>query len=143
MRGPDAFTEGLFTMRRLDDFVLADHPLRRIRVMVNEALTKMDELFSRMYEGDVKGGRPSIAPEKLLHSDAAADPVQRPLGTPAHEADAIQHAVSLVHRLGDGRRGVGADGVHEEPPAPDRARRGGGLLQRSAGDGREEGLVVG
>jgi transposase len=68
MRGPDTFTEGLFTTRRLDDFVPADHPLRRIRVMVNEALAKMDELFSRMYEADVKGGRPSIAPEKLLRA---------------------------------------------------------------------------
>ena len=55
-------------MRRLDDFVPADHPLRRIRVMVNEALAKMDALFSQMYEADVKGGRPSIAPEKLLRA---------------------------------------------------------------------------
>jgi transposase len=53
-------------MRRLDDFVPANHPLRRIRVMVNEALVKMDGLFSAMYEADVKGGRPSVAPEKLL-----------------------------------------------------------------------------
>jgi transposase len=68
MRGPDTFIEGLFTMRRLDDFVPADHPLRRIRVMVNEALAKMDELFSRMYEADIKGGRPSISPEKLLRA---------------------------------------------------------------------------
>ena len=68
MRGSDSYTEGLFTMRRLDDFVPANHPLRRIRVMVNEALAKMDELFSRMYEADVKGGRPSIAPEKLLRA---------------------------------------------------------------------------
>src|SRR6218665_2796328 len=65
MRGPDTFTEGLFTMRRLDDFVPAGHPLRRIRVMVNEALAKMDGLFSRMYEADIKAGRPGIAPEKL------------------------------------------------------------------------------
>jgi transposase len=55
-------------MRRLDDFVPADHPLRRIRVMVNDALVKMDESFSRMYEADVRGGRPSIAPEKLLRA---------------------------------------------------------------------------
>jgi transposase len=68
MRGADTFTESLFTIRRLDDFVPANHPLRRIRVMVNEALAKMDELFSRMYEADVKGGRPSIAPEKLLRA---------------------------------------------------------------------------
>ena len=55
-------------MRRPDDFVSGDRPLRRIRVMVNEALAKMDALFSRMYEADIKGGRPSIAPEKLLRA---------------------------------------------------------------------------
>ena len=68
MRGADSFTEGLFTMRRLDDFVPANHPLRRIRIMANEALARMDALFSRMYEADVKGGRPSIAPEKLMRA---------------------------------------------------------------------------
>lgn len=68
MRGPDTYTEGLFTMRRLDDFVPANHPLRRIRVMANEALAKMDGLFSAMYEADIKGGRPSIAPEKLMRA---------------------------------------------------------------------------
>jgi len=68
MRGADSYTEGLFTIRRLDDFVPANHPLRRIRIMANEALAKMDELFSRMYEADVKGGRPSVPPEKLLRA---------------------------------------------------------------------------
>jgi transposase len=68
MRGADAFTESLFTMRRLEDFVPADHPLRPIRAMVNEALVKMDGLFAGMYEADIKGGRPSIAPEKLLRA---------------------------------------------------------------------------
>jgi len=68
MRGADTFTESLFTMRRLDDFVPAAHPLRPIRKMVNEALVKMDALFARMYEADVLGGRPSIAPEKLLRA---------------------------------------------------------------------------
>jgi transposase len=66
MRGADTFTESLFTMRHLDDFVPADHPLRVIRVMVNKALSNMDELFAQMYAADIKGGRPSIAPEKLL-----------------------------------------------------------------------------
>ena len=58
MRGADTFTESLFTMRHLDDFVPADHPLRVIRVMVNKALANMDELFTRMYAADIKGGRP-------------------------------------------------------------------------------------
>lgn len=68
MRGADTFTESLFTMRHLDDFVPASHPLRPIRVMVNAALIKMDALLGGMYEADIKGGRPSIAPEKLLRA---------------------------------------------------------------------------
>ena len=68
MRGADTFTESPFTLHRLEDFVPADHPLRAIRQMVNAALVKMDNLFAEMYEADVKGGRPSIAPEKLLRA---------------------------------------------------------------------------
>lgn len=68
MRGADTFTESLFTMRKLEDFVPADHPLRAIRKMANAALEKMNGLFARMYEADVKGGRPSVAPEKLLRA---------------------------------------------------------------------------
>ncbi|WP_244818645.1 IS5 family transposase [Caballeronia sp. Lep1P3] len=68
MRGADTFTESLFSFRKLDDFVPASHPLRSIRVMANEALAKMDRLFSEMYEVDIKGGRRSIAPEKLLRA---------------------------------------------------------------------------
>ena len=68
MRGADTFTESPFTLHRLEDFVPPDHPLRSIRQMVNEALVKMDALFAGMYEADSKGGRPSIAPEKLLRA---------------------------------------------------------------------------
>ena len=68
IRGADTFTESAFTLHRLQVFVPAGHPLRPIRQMVNEALVKMDALFAGMYEADVKGGRPSIAPEKLLRA---------------------------------------------------------------------------
>ena len=68
MRGADTFTESPFTLHHLEDFVPADHPLRPIRQMVNEALVLMDALFAGMYEVDSKGGRPSIAPEKLLRA---------------------------------------------------------------------------
>lgn len=68
MRGADTFTESLFTMRKLEEFVPADHPLRAIRKMANAALEKMNVLFAGMYEADIKGGRPSIAPEKLLRA---------------------------------------------------------------------------
>jgi transposase len=68
MRGADTFTESLFTMRKLEEFVPADHPLRAIRKMANAALEKMNGLFAGMYEADIKGGRPSVAPEKLLRA---------------------------------------------------------------------------
>ena len=38
MRGPDTVTESLFTIKKLDDFVPATHPLRAIRVVIDEAL---------------------------------------------------------------------------------------------------------
>ena len=38
MRGADTFTESLFTLRQLEDFIPAGHPLRAIRQMVNAAL---------------------------------------------------------------------------------------------------------
>lgn len=34
--------------------------------MVNDALSQLEDLFAGMYEDASKGGRPSIAPQKLL-----------------------------------------------------------------------------
>ena len=68
MRGADTFTESLFSFAKLEDFVPANHPLRSIRTMANMALVKLGPLFTGMYEPEFKGGRPSIAPEKLLRA---------------------------------------------------------------------------
>lgn len=68
MRGADTFTESLFTMRKLEDFVPARHPLREIRKMANAALAKLGPELTAMYAAEVKGGRPGIAPEKLLRA---------------------------------------------------------------------------
>lgn len=68
MRGSDEFMEQLFTVRRLEECVPADHPLQPIRLMVNQALARLDGLFSQMYASNQLGGRPSIAPEKLLRA---------------------------------------------------------------------------
>jgi len=68
MRGADVLQENLFSVRKLDDFVPATHPLRPIRERVNQALLRLDGLFTRMYADDARGGRPSIAPEKLLRA---------------------------------------------------------------------------
>ena len=68
MRGADGYTESMFTMAKLDDFVPTSHPLRPIRNWLNDALKRMDPVLTRMYESDAKGGRPSIAPEKLIRA---------------------------------------------------------------------------
>jgi transposase len=65
MRGADALQESLFTVAKLDDFVPADHPLRAIRVLVNQALTGMNARFNEIY---ADSGRDSIAPEKLIRA---------------------------------------------------------------------------
>ena len=65
MRGPDALQESLFTVAKLDDFVPADHPLRSIRVLVNDALVAMNARFNEIYADT---GRDSIAPEKLIRA---------------------------------------------------------------------------
>jgi transposase len=57
--------EALFTISRLEDFVPAEHPLRAIRVLVNEALSRLNGLFNEIYADT---GRASVAPEKLMRA---------------------------------------------------------------------------
>jgi transposase len=63
MRGSDTTTGSLFSYVDLERRIPARHPLRTIREVVNEALATLDAEFARLYAA---GGRPSIAPEKLL-----------------------------------------------------------------------------
>ena len=65
MRGSDGMQETLFTVAKLDDFVPADHPLRSIQTLVNEALAQLNGLFNNIYADT---GRASIAPEKLMRA---------------------------------------------------------------------------
>jgi len=65
MRGADFMQDTLFTMRSLESFVPAEHPLRPVREILNTALKRMDVLFDSMYAAN---GRDSIAPEKLLRA---------------------------------------------------------------------------
>jgi transposase len=65
MRGADGMQEALFTVAKLEDFVPADHPLRPIRALVNEALEGLNALFNKIYSDK---GRDSIAPEKLIRA---------------------------------------------------------------------------
>ncbi len=65
MRGSDGMQEALFTVTKLEDFVPSDHPLRPIRLLVNEALVQLSGLFNELYAAH---GRPSIPPEKLMRA---------------------------------------------------------------------------
>lgn len=46
-----------------DQLVPADHPIRRIRRLVDKVLAELSPVFAQMYQD---GGRPSIPPEHLL-----------------------------------------------------------------------------
>ena len=46
-----------------EDLIPVDHPIRRIRVVVDSVLAELDSEFDAMYP---KSGRPSVPPEQLL-----------------------------------------------------------------------------
>jgi transposase len=65
VRGGDDRTGELFSYVDLEARVRRDHPLRVIRVIVNEALAALERDFATLYSPI---GRPSIPPEKLLRA---------------------------------------------------------------------------
>jgi transposase len=64
MRGQEK-TEGLFSYVRIEERIPADHPLRAIRGLADEALSSLNSRFEGLYSST---GRPSIAPEMLLRA---------------------------------------------------------------------------
>src|SRR3984957_14465852 len=65
MRGRDERSGSLFSYVDLEARVGETHPLRAIRMIVNEALAALAGDFSGLYS---RLGRPSIPPEKLLRA---------------------------------------------------------------------------
>ncbi len=65
MRGEDQRREGLFSYVPLERRIPADHPLRAIRALTDEALRGLSRDFDKLYARD---GRPSIPPERLLRA---------------------------------------------------------------------------
>jgi transposase len=65
VRGSDEKSDALFSYVSCEARVPEDHPLRAIRMIVDEALEVLSPDFERLYS---KVGRPSIAPEKLLRA---------------------------------------------------------------------------
>src|SRR6476659_8456586 len=65
MRGDDRQQDGLFSYLSPEQRVPRNHPLRRLRPLVDEVLGVLSSRFNKMY---ARVGRPSIAPEKLLRA---------------------------------------------------------------------------
>ena len=65
MRGTDKTSGSLFSYVDLEERVPSVHPLRKIRQIVNDALTSLDADFDALY---TDFGRPSIAPERLIRA---------------------------------------------------------------------------
>jgi|SRR5919109_3524433 transposase len=67
MRGEDIQQHGMFSYVSLESRVPASHPLRRIKALLDEALSELSRDFERAYAGE---GRPSIPPERLVRASA-------------------------------------------------------------------------
>ena len=65
MRGNDHQTGHMFSYLSPEQRVPADHPLRAIRLLTDQALGTMSRRIARLY---AKTGRPSIPPEQLLRA---------------------------------------------------------------------------
>jgi transposase len=65
MRGNDEQQGAVFSYVNAEQRIAVDHPLRRIRAMTDAALRELSAEFDKLYAA---GGRPSIAPEKLLRA---------------------------------------------------------------------------
>src|SRR5579864_4612075 len=65
MRGTDRQQSAMFSYISAERRVPKDHPLRPIRAMADAALEQLGRCFDAIY---ARGGRPSIAPEKLLRA---------------------------------------------------------------------------
>jgi transposase len=65
MRGIDTFQESLFTTVHLESFVPKDHPLRSIKLLIDDSLRGLTGLFEKIYS---ERGRESIPPERLIRA---------------------------------------------------------------------------
>ena len=65
MRGADVQQGGLFSYVSVESRIPANHPLRAVRTLLDEALASMSRDFDRVY---AEGGRSSVPPERLVRA---------------------------------------------------------------------------
>ena len=89
MRGHDEQSTHMFSYLSPEQRVPADHPLRAVRALTDEALRTMSRRFAGLYANT---GRPSIPPEQLprfgwLQHRRLARPAD--VGRPAHRGGRV------------------------------------------------------
>ena len=111
LRGDQGQQGAVFSYVQLEDRVPSDHPLRKVRVLVDGVLRDLDRQFSELYSTT---GRPSIPPERLLRALL----LQYLYGVRSERLLMEQLDYNLLFRslsgVGGRRPGVGRDDVHEE-----------------------------
>jgi transposase len=65
LRGEHREDGGLFSYVSLESRIPKRHPVRKMRKLVDSALSNLDELFDAIY---AREGRPSIPPERLIRA---------------------------------------------------------------------------
>ena len=95
MRGHDEQTTHMFSYLSPEQRVPADHPLRAVRALTDEALQTMSRRFASLY---ATTGRPSIPPEQWLRAFAVAGALHGAERAAAHGRAQRQPAVPVVRR---------------------------------------------
>jgi hypothetical protein len=122
MRGEDRRSGSLFSHVDLEARVAADHPLRTIRTIVDDALSglsgELEALYSHL-------GRPSIPPERLLRAlllQAFYSVRSERLLMEQLDYNLLCRFVSVVRGARDRRPGVAPDRVQHQPRPAARGR---------------------
>ena len=71
MRGKPEQQLAMLSSVSTEDLIPKDHPIRRIRRVVDEVLAELDGEFDAMYSWI---GRPSVPPEQLLPMQLRSEP---------------------------------------------------------------------
>jgi Transposase domain (DUF772) len=116
MRGAPERQMAMLTTLSPEDVIPAEHPIRRIRTVVDEVLASLDGEFEAMYSAI---GRPSVPPEQLLKATVLMALYSiRSERAFCELRPTPQVVLGPSHRRG----GLRPHHVHQEPGAPARSR---------------------
>ena len=103
MRGVDEWNGSLFSYVSLEERIPARHPLRKVLVIVNDALKALDAELAQLYARD---GRPSIPPERLpvanmlsLADQTSCNGLARAIEVAERSADRITALAELAAQI--------------------------------------------